>query len=100
MQLLGRDTGELRLPMTALNDREIDSLRKTLKATDYRFSSFNHSTSLCAIWSAGNRGLHGSVSNCRRRGPLRQTNPAEREPQTFQSETIFVAIATGSSVVA
>jgi 4-hydroxy-tetrahydrodipicolinate synthase len=33
MQLLGRDTGELRLPMTALSEAELARLRKTL--TDY-----------------------------------------------------------------
>ncbi len=32
MQLMGRDTGELRLPMTPLNAQELESLRKTLKA--------------------------------------------------------------------
>ena len=32
MQLLGRDTGELRLPMTPLNDRELTTLRRTLAA--------------------------------------------------------------------
>ena len=30
MKMLGRDTGELRLPMTALNDAERTSLRDTL----------------------------------------------------------------------
>ncbi len=32
MQLLGRDTGEMRLPMTPLNEGELESLKKTLKA--------------------------------------------------------------------
>jgi 4-hydroxy-tetrahydrodipicolinate synthase len=32
LQLLGRDTGELRLPMTPLNDRELTTLRRTLAA--------------------------------------------------------------------
>jgi 4-hydroxy-tetrahydrodipicolinate synthase len=32
MQLLGRDTGELRLPMTALDDASLGKLRKTLTA--------------------------------------------------------------------
>jgi 4-hydroxy-tetrahydrodipicolinate synthase len=32
MQLLGRDTGEMRLPMTPLSDRETMALRKTLEA--------------------------------------------------------------------
>lgn len=31
MKLLGRDTGELRLPMTALEPKELDSLRATLQ---------------------------------------------------------------------
>jgi 4-hydroxy-tetrahydrodipicolinate synthase len=30
MALLGRDTGELRLPMTPLNEKELESLKKTL----------------------------------------------------------------------
>ena len=30
MKLLGRDTGELRLPMTPLNDKSLAALRKTL----------------------------------------------------------------------
>ena len=34
MQLLGRDTGELRLPMTKLSDAEMAKLRSTL--TEYR----------------------------------------------------------------
>ena len=33
MQMLGRDTGELRLPMTPLSEAEMGELRKTL--TDY-----------------------------------------------------------------
>jgi len=32
MQLLGRDTGEMRLPMTPLTESEMESLRRTLKA--------------------------------------------------------------------
>lgn len=32
MQLLGRDTGEMRLPMTPLTEREFESLRTTLRA--------------------------------------------------------------------
>jgi 4-hydroxy-tetrahydrodipicolinate synthase len=31
MMLLGRDTGELRLPMTALEPKELDLLRGTLE---------------------------------------------------------------------
>ncbi len=31
MQLLGRDTGEMRLPMTPLTESEVESLRRTLK---------------------------------------------------------------------
>ena len=30
MAMLGRDTGELRLPMTSLNDDEMVSLKRTL----------------------------------------------------------------------
>jgi len=32
MKLLGRDTGELRLPMTALDDAGMGKLKKTLSA--------------------------------------------------------------------
>ncbi len=32
MKLLGRDTGELRLPMTELEPEQFESLRKTLKS--------------------------------------------------------------------
>jgi 4-hydroxy-tetrahydrodipicolinate synthase len=32
MQMLGRDTGELRLPMTPLDERSSAALRKTLTA--------------------------------------------------------------------
>jgi 4-hydroxy-tetrahydrodipicolinate synthase len=31
MKLLGRDTGELRLPMTELEPKEFDALRRTLQ---------------------------------------------------------------------
>jgi 4-hydroxy-tetrahydrodipicolinate synthase len=30
MQLLGRDTGELRLPMTSLEPKELEALKSTL----------------------------------------------------------------------
>ena len=32
MALLGRDTGEVRLPLTSLTDREVETLRQTLAA--------------------------------------------------------------------